>query len=471
MAMVMTGRVLLVCALCVLWCGVSVVAADVAGGGDGGADEYFVLRWHVQLRRECAEAFGRRTEGRKDAFAVEECVRRGMNGVRAFGDGRRVWRRQRSAVTAGDDTTDDDSTRGSSSEVKAETDTGSLDGRPPKPSVKPIPGEVPDGQVSGKLSEAHVPTINGTGGTLDGEEEEGDVSQDEGQEDKDVKDEVVDAAVGNGDRETSHTEHEEEKERVKEEKAGSTTKEREGDENNAAGRGPAQGAAASRPASPVDVRNPQNPVLDQDGAGGERGGAGPVVLPQAAGLREAERAPAKLAPGGGAARKETEKQNGTAEQVAAKEVQTAVEDSSAEAAAAGKESKGEKEGENVSEAEKEGSHGNVDEEAAGKNGGNATKKLQKEATDEATPKKRNEQKEAENANNTKEEPEEEEVKKATQEEEAADKENMASDRFPTKINTTTPDNSDGSTAVSHTSSPLLLLLVVSCAAAAAAVAA
>ncbi|EAN87210.1 Mucin-associated surface protein (MASP) [Trypanosoma cruzi] len=41
MAMMMTGRVLLVCALCVLWCGVSVVAvpaADVSGGGDGGAD-------------------------------------------------------------------------------------------------------------------------------------------------------------------------------------------------------------------------------------------------------------------------------------------------------------------------------------------------------------------------------------------------------------------------------------------------
>ncbi|RNC35337.1 mucin-associated surface protein (MASP) [Trypanosoma cruzi] len=219
----MTGRVLLVCALCVLWCGVSVVAADVAGGGDGGADEYFVLRWHAQLRRECAEAFGRRTEGRKDAFAVDDCVRRGMDGVRAFGDGRRVWRRQRSAVVAGDDTTDDDSTRGSSSEVQAETDTDSLDG-PLKPSVKPIPGEVPDGQESGKLSEASEPTINGTGGNLDGEGEEGDVSQDERQDDNDVKDEVVDAAPGNGDSETSNKGHEEEKERVKEEKAGSTTK-------------------------------------------------------------------------------------------------------------------------------------------------------------------------------------------------------------------------------------------------------
>ncbi|RNC52661.1 mucin-associated surface protein (MASP), partial [Trypanosoma cruzi] len=173
MAMMMTGRVLLVCALCVLWRGVSVVAAD-----------------------------------------ADDCVRRGMDGVRAFGDGHRVWRRQRSAVVAGDDTTDDDSTRGSSSEVQTETETGSLDGRPPKPSVKSIPGEVPDGQDSGKISEASVPTINGTGENLDGDEEEGDVSQDESQEDRDGEDEAVDAAVGNGDRETSHTEHEEEKERV-----------------------------------------------------------------------------------------------------------------------------------------------------------------------------------------------------------------------------------------------------------------
>ncbi|KAF8283246.1 Mucin-associated surface protein (MASP), subgroup S010 [Trypanosoma cruzi] len=34
MAMRMTGRVLLVCVLCVLWCGVSGIAADDAGGGD-----------------------------------------------------------------------------------------------------------------------------------------------------------------------------------------------------------------------------------------------------------------------------------------------------------------------------------------------------------------------------------------------------------------------------------------------------
>ncbi|KAF8288746.1 Mucin-associated surface protein (MASP), subgroup S121 [Trypanosoma cruzi] len=106
MAMVMTGRVLLVCALCVLWCGVSVVAADVAGGGDGGAVESLIAGRRAQLRRECAEAFGRRTEDRKDAFAVEECVRRGMDGVRAVVDGRSRWRRQHSAVVAAADSDD-----------------------------------------------------------------------------------------------------------------------------------------------------------------------------------------------------------------------------------------------------------------------------------------------------------------------------------------------------------------------------
>ncbi|PWV08418.1 Mucin-associated surface protein (MASP) [Trypanosoma cruzi] len=123
MAMMMTGRVLLVCALCVLWRGVCVVAvpaADVAGGGDGGADEYFVLRWHAQLRRECAEAFGRRTGGRKDVFTVDDCVRRGMDGVRAFGDGRSRWRRQHSAVVAAaaDGEVDDKSGEGSGDTLK-----------------------------------------------------------------------------------------------------------------------------------------------------------------------------------------------------------------------------------------------------------------------------------------------------------------------------------------------------------------
>ncbi|EAN92591.1 Mucin-associated surface protein (MASP) [Trypanosoma cruzi] len=106
MAMMMTGRVLLVCALCVLWCGVSVVAADVAGGAGGSAVESLIAGRRAQLRRECAEAFGRRTGGGANISAVEECVHRGMGGVRAVVDGRSRWRRQHSAVVAAVDSDD-----------------------------------------------------------------------------------------------------------------------------------------------------------------------------------------------------------------------------------------------------------------------------------------------------------------------------------------------------------------------------
>ncbi|KAF8307419.1 Mucin-associated surface protein (MASP), subgroup S122 [Trypanosoma cruzi] len=92
MAMMMTGRVLLVCALYVLWCG--------AGGADGNAVKYSFAGRRAWLRKECAEEVGRRTGGRANASAVEECVRRGMDGVRAVVDGRRRWMRQQSAVVA-----------------------------------------------------------------------------------------------------------------------------------------------------------------------------------------------------------------------------------------------------------------------------------------------------------------------------------------------------------------------------------
>ncbi|KAF8291874.1 Mucin-associated surface protein (MASP), subgroup S135 [Trypanosoma cruzi] len=102
MAMMMTGRVLLVCALCVLWCGaaVAVPAADVSVGGDGSAGEYLLLQWRTRLRTECAEKVGRRTGGRANASAVEECVRRVMESLHAVVDGRSRWKRQLSAVAA-----------------------------------------------------------------------------------------------------------------------------------------------------------------------------------------------------------------------------------------------------------------------------------------------------------------------------------------------------------------------------------
>ncbi|KAF8284784.1 Mucin-associated surface protein (MASP), subgroup S132, partial [Trypanosoma cruzi] len=108
MAMMMTGRVLLVCALCVLWCGLFGVAADFVGSANGSAGEYWGSWWITQLRREWAEEVGRRTGGRTNVSAVEECVRRGIDGVRAVVDGRRRWGPQRSAVVvvAADDAED-----------------------------------------------------------------------------------------------------------------------------------------------------------------------------------------------------------------------------------------------------------------------------------------------------------------------------------------------------------------------------
>ncbi|RNC57442.1 mucin-associated surface protein (MASP), partial [Trypanosoma cruzi] len=100
MAMMMTGRVLLVCVLCVPWCGLSGIAADGVGGGDGSADGELLLQWRNRLRRECAEEVSRRTGGSGNASAVDECVRQAMESVRAVVDGRRRWRRQRIAVVA-----------------------------------------------------------------------------------------------------------------------------------------------------------------------------------------------------------------------------------------------------------------------------------------------------------------------------------------------------------------------------------
>ncbi|EKF98096.1 mucin-associated surface protein (MASP), putative, partial [Trypanosoma cruzi] len=108
MAMMMTGRVLLVCALCVLWCGLFGVAADFVGSANGSAGDYWGSWWITKLRREWAEEVGRRTGGRTNVSAVEECVRQGIDGVRAVVDGRRRWGPQRSAVVvvAADDAED-----------------------------------------------------------------------------------------------------------------------------------------------------------------------------------------------------------------------------------------------------------------------------------------------------------------------------------------------------------------------------
>ncbi|EKF37594.1 mucin-associated surface protein (MASP), putative [Trypanosoma cruzi marinkellei] len=145
MAMMMTGRVLLVCALCVLWCGLSGISADDTYATDGSAGDYSLLRWRAQLRRECAEEVSRRTGGSANTFAVEECVRHWLENLHAVVDGHRRWGRQPSAVAAAaaddDDSTEDGRNAVSSAEDMPGTGAGSPDGLKVKSSVSPEPGQ------------------------------------------------------------------------------------------------------------------------------------------------------------------------------------------------------------------------------------------------------------------------------------------------------------------------------------------
>ncbi|KAF8281899.1 Mucin-associated surface protein (MASP), subgroup S111 [Trypanosoma cruzi] len=77
MAMMMTGRVLLlVCALCVLWCGVSVVMAE-AGGGD--AEENMVLTWYPETKKDCENQSTK--EGKLNKSAFKSCMHESMKEI------------------------------------------------------------------------------------------------------------------------------------------------------------------------------------------------------------------------------------------------------------------------------------------------------------------------------------------------------------------------------------------------------
>ncbi|EKF39000.1 mucin-associated surface protein (MASP), putative, partial [Trypanosoma cruzi marinkellei] len=161
MAMMMTGRVLLVCALCVLWCGAGGVLAEGVDAVDGSAGEYLIAGRRPQLWWECAAAVSRRTGGGANTSAVEKCVRQGMDGVRAFVDGRRRWWRQQFAVVAaGDD--DDESGKGSDDQLKVSSSVDQrsqleqipVEGRGPNnsPEVTQTLETGRDPQVAGKLN-------------------------------------------------------------------------------------------------------------------------------------------------------------------------------------------------------------------------------------------------------------------------------------------------------------------------------
>ncbi|EKF29460.1 mucin-associated surface protein (MASP), putative [Trypanosoma cruzi marinkellei] len=80
MAMMMTGRVLLVCALCVLWCG---VAAVLVAEGDATNDqisrhEFFISNWYELLKNECDEKYKNETVVNLKTLAVNCCLNGSM---------------------------------------------------------------------------------------------------------------------------------------------------------------------------------------------------------------------------------------------------------------------------------------------------------------------------------------------------------------------------------------------------------
>ncbi|KAF8277633.1 Mucin-associated surface protein (MASP), subgroup S104 [Trypanosoma cruzi] len=81
MAMMMTGRVLLVCALCVLWCGASVVlSAPVFFTSDrSDTEENMVIFWHNVFNRTCKDKST--TEGKLNRAAFKSCMHESMREV------------------------------------------------------------------------------------------------------------------------------------------------------------------------------------------------------------------------------------------------------------------------------------------------------------------------------------------------------------------------------------------------------
>nr|ALD09609.1 mucin-associated surface protein [Trypanosoma cruzi] len=86
MAMMMTGRVLLVCALCVLWCGAGGVYANKVVEVPAGVvasnrtdDENLILNWYFLVREECANEST--TGGKLNVTAERICIHKVMKGV------------------------------------------------------------------------------------------------------------------------------------------------------------------------------------------------------------------------------------------------------------------------------------------------------------------------------------------------------------------------------------------------------
>ncbi|ESS62362.1 mucin-associated surface protein (MASP) [Trypanosoma cruzi Dm28c] len=82
--MMMTGRVLLVCALCVLWCGVVVPAAYGLVSDRSVVEEDMVLTWYPEFEKDCEEKNTK--EGMLDALGFKICMHESMKEICGNGD-------------------------------------------------------------------------------------------------------------------------------------------------------------------------------------------------------------------------------------------------------------------------------------------------------------------------------------------------------------------------------------------------
>ncbi|PWU94211.1 Mucin-associated surface protein (MASP) [Trypanosoma cruzi] len=421
-AMMMTGRVLLVCALCVLWCGFSGIAADDTGGADVSAVDHFLSRWRAQLRKECVEEVGRRTGDGVNGPAFEECVRRGMDGVRAAVDGRGHWRPQQFVVaTSAGDTSDDYKDPGSLPEGQSGSVAQLTDQQPLKPAPRSVPGSMDNATEKNKSTNPAQPLATGEkiNGELmevksDDEDAKGKSEEEEGEEVEETHEEA-DGNAGSG---TSDGSQKQGKQKAGTGKgaSGGTAKE---NVNVVAGSNLAGGAAASPPVVSVDVENPKSVELIRDDGGKRQTREKTVQEPPA--VKLGENVPAELISTEDAAEGEKQKTEEKAEKAETKEEQKTTAEKSNEETQTAPEKK-------------------TKEEQKDKEVQHVRSKNEEKETDEAQPPAKKE----------------------------ADVEKTAAFKNIQMNNITKPGDSDGSTAVSHTTSPLLLL-VVACAAAAAVV--
>ncbi|EKG06666.1 hypothetical protein TCSYLVIO_002223, partial [Trypanosoma cruzi] len=497
MAMMMTGRVLLVCALCVLWCGLFGIAADDAGDGDGSAGEYWGSWWITQLRRECAEEVLRRTGGRTNVSAVEECVRQGMDGVRAVVDGRRRWRRQRFAVAAADGGSGEvEINSGSSSQDQSGAAAGSRAELQVKSPVLPVPGQA-DTKAGGENlpnpAESLETTKGKSGGTSkEKEKEEKTTVETKGPKSTGDSKQVDNAAIGNsnGDPEKKNgvtlqikeevvmpekgQEVEKELEENKQDEPddpgeddedtedsadGPVHKEGEGQKKGDAGGskkgkemngggGGADGTSPDapvvlQPAPPVEVTDLKSIEKMNDDETGERGDAGRTQTQEAEGSPQVQKLAAELSTEEDAAETETGiPGKKTQPEDAGKEQTTIGAKSHPETPAA------ESEAHNREEVPKE--EEDSEKATTNENFDGRQTAVRDDAHNEA---EKTRQKNETNADRAKET-----QKEAKKIEETTEKKNVAAKGLNLNSTAATGD-SDGSTAVSHATSPLLPLVV------------